>query len=585
MARVLEQSVRSAMSLALAGLTLLALMAAAPREAAACPLDNAAFLGPCGPSLQLPPWGNGSWSRPEYYATIQTGDVDGDGAAELLGRTAVGLEVHTFDVVSGLWLPFFDADDQFVLTEFSDLKRPNSPGLPEWAWDKPQYYETIQAGDIDGDGRDEILGRGALGMVVWDYDPTTNTWSELPGGLGFTDAEDFDQSSVYNTIQTANIDRDTDGKAELLVRGFRGMIVFSFDGTKWTRIGQDGPFPGEFDDWNEALYYETIQTGDIDGDGAAELLGRGADGVRAYSWAGSGGEGGWTKLNDIGPFTDAEGWGHPQYFFTIQTANIDDDTDGKVELLGRAPSGIEVWSWDSEKKEWKEVAHNGPMNDGVDNFDHPQYYRTIQTADLDGEGGAELLARGAFGIEVFNWTGSGWDRIIFKSPELDNTYETELFGAPTTVPLWQEPHYYLTIQTANIDGDKDGKAELLARGSFGIRTWRLDTSEETAPVWARYQPYGYPNPAFPTPEHQAAYEALGAKVLMVTGNDVRTNLTNGYGNVLAPVVPGEWLMFQDQIKDTCTALPISEDPAPVSKLHAAVGHQRVRCGRMDLRGQ
>jgi hypothetical protein len=54
--------------------------------------------------LRLPPppaWGDmGRWDQPQYYATIQLADIDGDGQAELLGRWAGGILVNHFDTTS-----------------------------------------------------------------------------------------------------------------------------------------------------------------------------------------------------------------------------------------------------------------------------------------------------------------------------------------------------------------------------------------------------------------------------------------------------------------------------------------------------
>src|SRR4051812_30314795 len=42
--------------------------------------------------------------------------------------------------------------------------------LPGWGnvpWSLPQYSQNIIAGDLDGDGRDELIGRDASGIHVW----------------------------------------------------------------------------------------------------------------------------------------------------------------------------------------------------------------------------------------------------------------------------------------------------------------------------------------------------------------------------------------------------------------------------------
>jgi hypothetical protein len=52
--------------------------------------QNGVSRGERRDKLALPPtpaWGDiGGWDQPQYYATIQLADIDGDGRAELIGR-------------------------------------------------------------------------------------------------------------------------------------------------------------------------------------------------------------------------------------------------------------------------------------------------------------------------------------------------------------------------------------------------------------------------------------------------------------------------------------------------------------------
>ena len=48
----------------------------------------------------------------------------------------------------------------------------------------PEYYATIQVGDVDGDGRDDVVARGPSGIRTWFYDRRkTGGWERyLPDG-------------------------------------------------------------------------------------------------------------------------------------------------------------------------------------------------------------------------------------------------------------------------------------------------------------------------------------------------------------------------------------------------------------------
>jgi hypothetical protein len=100
------------------------------------------------------------WDQEKFYSTIQTADIDGDGKAELLGRSAGGMDAYDFDVVNKTWVqlaypgPFSDYD----------------------GWDQEKFYSTIQTADINGDGKAELLGRSANGMLASEFNVGTNAW-------------------------------------------------------------------------------------------------------------------------------------------------------------------------------------------------------------------------------------------------------------------------------------------------------------------------------------------------------------------------------------------------------------------------
>jgi hypothetical protein len=333
--------------------------------------------------------------------------------------------------------------------------------LPPWSdgsgWDSAEYYSTIQLGDINGDGHDELLGRGYEGMTVHEWDTTLGLWNEISGSGPFTNKQGWEHPQYYRTIQTADIDGD--GAAELLGRSDTGLQTFKWEGTNWKLLKAEDPFWADKNGWDAAEYYSTIQTADIDGDGANELLARGVNGMDTYKWTDSE----WKKLKGGSPsWSDAAGWNKVQYYSTIQTADI--DGDGADELLVRAAGGMDTYKWTGS--EWKSLkAGNPPWLDAYD-WDDSEAYRTIQTGDLDGDGKAELIARSVDWLEVYTWTDGEW-KTFFNF--LAHTYWPTYQG-------WNKPGYYLTIQSADIDGEKGD--ELLIRNASGMLAYKWNPTSK-----------------------------------------------------------------------------------------------------------
>jgi hypothetical protein len=219
---------------------------------------------------------------------------------------------------------------------------PDGPGWSDaGGWDQPKYYSTIQTADINGDGRAEVIARSAGGIEVWKFDPSSNAWSRLPDGPGWSDAGGWDQTKFYSTIQTADINGD--GRAEVIARSAEGIVVWNFDPSNntWSRL-PDGPNWSDAGGWDQPKYYSTIQTADINGDGRAEVIARSAEGIEAWKFVPSSNT--WSKLSKGPGWSDADGWNLTQYYSTIQTANI--DGDGQDELLARGSGGIAAEGFD-----------------------------------------------------------------------------------------------------------------------------------------------------------------------------------------------------------------------------------------------
>src|SRR5262249_11696204 len=138
--------------------------------------------------------------------------------------------------------------------------------LPWWSdaanWNWYEYYETIQAGhrqscktvqsaDIDGDGRDVLLARSPAGLLAVHYDPASGQWLQMPDGRPYSDTNGWDGARFFQTIQTADIDGD--GAAELIARNTSGIEAWKYDPVNlvWHQL-PSGPGWSDTDAWNQA---------------------------------------------------------------------------------------------------------------------------------------------------------------------------------------------------------------------------------------------------------------------------------------------------------------------------------------------
>ena len=458
--------------------------------------------------FMLPMWSNtNGWDDPSCYSTIQMADLDGDGYDELLGRCTAGIEANRFDPTTGVWTPLLNG--------------------PPWAskdgWDQKEYYLTIQTADLDGDGSAELLARDGATIIAYSYSapkgkPTQGTWTQLPNGPAWASKDGWDQAQFYRTIQTADLDGD--GSAELLARDGATIIAYSYSAPKgkptqgtWSQL-PNGPAWASKDGWDQKQFYLTIQTADLDGDGSAELLARDGATIIAYSYSAPKGkptQGTWTQLPNGPAWASKDGWDQAQFYRTIQTADL--DGDGSAELLARDGATIIAYSYSAPKGKptqgtWSQLP-NGPAWASKDGWDQKQFYLTIQTADLDGDGSAELLARDGATIIAYSYSAP-------KGKPTQGTWtQLPLGPAWASKDQWDQAMYYATIQSGNFDPDKKG-AELLARDGYTIIAYGYSGGLKGR--WTSFTPVR----RFPqfTGEELAAYKVIQTR-LDLQGKKIR----------------------------------------------------------------
>ncbi len=318
-----------------------------------------------------------------YYGTIKLADVNGNGVADVCGRSSVG-------IVCGL----NDGNGHFGNATTWTTGYSNTAG-----WSAPQYGTTVQFPDINGDGNADVCGRGVDGIDCALGDPAQQrflTVQHVSFGNDFSNAYGWNSNvSYYGSIRFADVNGD--GFVDVCGRGGGGISCGLNDGNG--HFGAAGDWiTFEFSDgagWSAPQYGTTMQFADVNGDGKADVCGRGLSGVvcglstgNAFSRVNL-----WSFRND---FSNALGWDASQsYYGSIRLADI--NGDGKADVCGRAQTGIRCgYSTGSHFSVATTLFDSDFTNPA--GYQAVQYGSTLQFGVLSADAKSGLCMRGISGV-------------------------------------------------------------------------------------------------------------------------------------------------------------------------------------------
>ncbi|EKD49221.1 MAG: hypothetical protein ACD_63C00218G0001, partial [uncultured bacterium] len=243
----------------------------------------------------------------------------------------------------------------------------------------------VAAGDVDGDGTDEIIvgsGPGGRSNVrVFEKNGNLKSIRYYPFGKSFTGG-----------VDVAAADTDGDGKAEIAVSQFtkgNQVIVYKYNDAK-TVVGNFYAFGAK------KKIGATVAMGDVDSDGDAEIVTGGGIGagpqIRVFDPNG--------KVKPIQFFAF-----HKLSRSGVDVSVGDGDGDGKADIVATQLRGAEAWTkvykYNDEKTvigEWRSFPAGVESGANVEMF------------DLDGDGKAEVIVGAGPGggpqVRTFKATGS-----------------------------------------------------------------------------------------------------------------------------------------------------------------------------------
>jgi len=259
----------------------------------------------------------------KYFRSIRLADVNGDGKADIVGRNAGGIYVA---LSTGLGF----ANQEQWSSEFSD----------DNGWAVAQYSSTIRWADVNGDQKADLIIRSADGIRVALSTGSGFEQSTLWSGFFSDDAtQPWNKVAGYSqTISMADVNGD--GLSDIVARGPEGVY---FGLSSSTSFIQPTLWTTEFSDkgtvpWKEHRYSSTFQLADVNGDGRADLIVRGPKGILVSLSTGDGFQ---TASLWSESFSNASGWINDVSADKAMRSG-DVNGDGMADIMVRGRDGVHV---------------------------------------------------------------------------------------------------------------------------------------------------------------------------------------------------------------------------------------------------
>lgn len=314
--------------------------------------------------------------------------------------------------------------------------------------------------DISGDGRADIVGFGNAGVYVALANSNGGFADQTFSKAMFGSSDSAGGWSSNDTYPRTLGDVNGDGRADIVGFGSEGVYVALSNGgssflaptLNFGSFGASAAAGG----WSSNSEYPRI-VADVNGDGRDDLVGFGSAGVYvALANADASFQGPVLTLNSFGKSTAAGGWSDNDLY---PRTSGDVNGDGRSDLIGFGESGVYValangsGGFDSPFLASDAFGHSAASGGWISNDKYPRL-----VADIDGDGAVDLVGFGGAGVYVASGNGDG---------TFDQMFALNSFGADAAAGGWSSNDLYPRV-VADFTGD--GRADIVGFGAIGVFT-------------------------------------------------------------------------------------------------------------------
>jgi hypothetical protein len=287
-----------------------------------------------------------TWNPAAGWIDVQTGDFNGDGKADIVGR----------DLAGNWWV---------------GLSNGSSFSTTLWGhWNPNVTWVDVHVGNFTGDGKADIVGR-ALESGQW--------WLAESTGSSFTNSLWATWNPAVTWVDVNVGDFNGDGKTDITGRWLQG-------GSWWTGISTGTSLSTTmWAQWNPNVTWVDVQVGDFNGEGQTDITGRV---LQSGQW--------WVGISSGSSFTNSlwATWNPNVTWVDVKVGDF--NGDGMSDIVGRWLQGGQWWTSISTGTSFS-TSMWASWNPNVTWID-------VQVGDFNGDGKDDITGRYLQGGSW--WTGA-----------------------------------------------------------------------------------------------------------------------------------------------------------------------------------